>query len=96
MDDERKEKIINFLKGVLIGSVVLGFSQFCFDKTNVIRNNSIYTNARLYDSEKELRRDFKLEKKKLGLENLDVDLEIVDSKGLIGRATHYHDGSYKI
>jgi len=84
---------------ILLCAVAL--AQVGFEITNAARNTKLYK-TQAYTSNEILRAEFEKEKKKRGLENLDIDLEIVDEVNdvnepeLIGRCVYTYGGDYII
>jgi len=73
---------------------VVFLTQVGFDLATAIRNRKVYK-TQAYSSQAELESAFEKEKKKLGLENLNINLEIVSDVNeprLIGECVYYPPG----
>jgi len=78
--------------GVLLFSVPLGMIGYGTWIENIRESNGYYASRqRRYGGEKELREQLEVEKKKIGLEDVAINLMVVDQDGLIGGITPRED-----
>ena len=92
------KRIRKYIINTTIILCAIALAQVGFEITNAARNTKLYK-TQAYPSNEILRAEFEKEKKKRGLENLDIDLEVVDDVNepdFIGQCVYTYGGNYII
>lgn len=97
MENRTELRFYRFVNRFIIAVAGLVAFQIGLGFLNIARNRSVLSNAKYYSSESELRDDFERERKKLGLEDFVINLEVVEKgSDYLARFFRKPDGSYTI
>lgn len=93
-----RSKLRKYIRNATLVLCTIALAQVGFNITNAIRNTKLYKTP-AYSSNEILKTEFEKEKKKLSLENLSIELEVVNDTNnpdFIGQCVYNYDGRYNI